>query len=245
MSIPEPTAADRGISATLRDIEPVDRLLRRIKELDAGPTSTLLDLGCGTGYLTVRNGEIVGADTLIGVDMDPERLATAAGRGVKTIMADLGGGQVALDDASADVATSFGVLAYLPLYDTLVGEAARLVRDGGWFLLSMPNLGSYTNRFALLFGYQPREVEISGIHPAGIVSFQRRNAALPELGAHLHAATLRCMRELLGFNGFDVVEVLPLSPSIDRGAVRVADRFFGRFPSWSRRFAMLARRRPR
>jgi hypothetical protein len=58
----------------------------------------------------------------------------------------------------------------------------------------------------------------------------------------LHAATLRCMKELLDLNGFDVELVRGFSPRPFRNpALR---RAASHFPSLSRRFLILARKRP-
>jgi hypothetical protein len=81
--------------------------------------------------------------------------------------------------------------------DNLISESFRVLATGGNFILSMPNLGSYINRLALLLGYQPRDVEISSVYHSGI---------LPQyIGGwfgHLHSATLRAMKELLALYGF-------------------------------------------
>jgi hypothetical protein len=58
----------------------------------------------------------------------------------------------------------------------------------------------------------------------------------------LHGATLRCMRELLGDYGFETEMVRGFAPGPRRRPV--VDGIASCFPSLSRRFLILARKRP-
>jgi hypothetical protein len=58
----------------------------------------------------------------------------------------------------------------------------------------------------------------------------------------LHAATLRCMKELLDLYGFDVAVVRGFSPRPFKNAA--LRRAASHLPSLSRRFLILARKRP-
>lgn len=239
-------ADDYEISATVRDLGQLHRALRRLEELPEGRRpKSLLDLGCGIGGLTLHVATRLGIEETIGVDSDSDRLQRAAARGVKTIHANLNADPLPVADASIGLVTSFGVFEHLVFYDNTVAEAARVLQDRGWFLLSMPNLGSYLNRAALLLGFQPREVEISRQVSAGLMPLYR-NA--PSKGAplgHVHAATLRGMRELLDHFGFRTVTVEGFSPDFGSLAIRLLDTVLGNIPALSRRFIILAERRPR
>lgn len=242
----ELTDDDYDISATVRDLGRLRRVMRRLEHLpEQQRPRSLVDLGCGIGGLTLYVAERLGIEDTTGVDIDADRLERAAARGVKTIKANLNTDQLPIADASIGLVTSFGVFEHLIFYDNTVAEAARLLRDGGWFLLSMPNLGSYLNRAALLLGFQPREVEISRQVSAGLMPLYR---GAPSRGAplgHLHAATLRSMRQLLDHFGFKVVAVEGFSPDFGSVTVRLLDLVFGNIPSLSRRFIILAKRKPR
>jgi len=247
------TEDDYWYSATVRDLRPLNRMLSRLELLPAArrPRS-LVDLGCGLGGLTLHVASRLGISEPIGVESVPAILERASSRGVKAIQADLNFDPVPLTDASIDLVTSFGVFEHLQLYDNLMTEAARILKDGGWFLLSMPNLGSYVNRVALLLGFQPQEVEVSSRVSAGVLPFYRHSwTSGAPLGhghpgeAHLHAATLRCMRELLVRFGLTVVAAQGLSPGSGSRAVKLLDAIFGHVPALSRRFIILAERMPR
>jgi ubiquinone/menaquinone biosynthesis C-methylase UbiE len=243
---PELTHDDYLISATVRDLGRLRKVLRRLEALpEEQRPKSLLDLGCGIGGLTLYIANRLGIEELIGVDMDADRLETAASRGVRTMNVDLNTDPLPLSDASIGLVTSFGVFEHLFFYDNTIAEAARVLEDGGWFLLSMPNLGSYLNRAALLLGFQPREVEVSREVSAGLMPMYRKAPSKGVPLGHVHAATLRSMRELLAHYGFRLATVEGFSPDFGSLAVRLLDAVFGNIPSLSRRFIILAQRRPR
>jgi trans-aconitate methyltransferase len=231
---------DLGISAQARAMPDLDRMLDDLAKR-SGPISSLLDVGCGMGALTRRIGARLGIDRLIGLDCDLDRLAAAAARGIEAHEVDLETGDIPEPSGSVGLVTCFGVLAYLALYDQVLAETARVLEDGGWFLFSMPNLASHQNRLAILLGYQPSQVDVSSpFRGAGTLRKRPLNRqGMPPL---LHAATLRCMKELLDLYGFDVEIVRGFSPRPFRNpALR---RAASHFPAWSRRFLILARKRP-
>jgi SAM-dependent methyltransferase len=232
---------DLGISAQARALSDLDRMLDELSRRSARPVGALLDVGCGMGALTGRIGEHLGAERLIGVDCDLDRLGVAARRGIETHALDLERDAIPVASNSVGLVTCFGVLAYLSLYDQVLGESARVLEDDGWFLFSMPNLASHQNRLAILFGYQPSQVDVSSPF-RGAGTFHRKSLNRQGMPPLLHAATLRCMKELLDLYGFDVEIARGFSPRpFNNAALR---RAASQFPSGSRRFMIRARKRP-
>jgi SAM-dependent methyltransferase len=231
---------DLGISAQARAMPDLDRMLARVAERTTEPIGALLDIGCGMGALTVRMGRRLGIERLLGVDCDLERLGTAAGRGIETHALDLETDAIPVASGSVGLVTCFGVLAYLSLYDQVMAETARVLEDGGWFLFSMPNLASHQNRLAILFGYQPSQVDVSSPY-RGVGTLRKKALNRQGMPPLLHAATLRCMKELLDLYGFDVEIVRGFSPRPFRNAA--LRRAASHFPALSRRFLILARKR--
>jgi SAM-dependent methyltransferase len=233
-------ASDLGISAQARALPDLDRMLDGLARRAAVPPRTLLDIGCGMGALTRHIGGRLSVERLIGVDIDPDRLVVAAARGLETHVVELEDGTIPVPSGSVDLVTCFGVLAYLPLYDQTLAETARVLAEGGHFLFSMPNLASHQNRLALLLGYQPSQVDVSSPF-RGTGTLRRQSLNRQGMPPLLHAATLRCMRELLDDYGFDVVLARGFSPRPFRNGV--LRRAASHVPSWSRRFLVLARKR--
>lgn len=236
------TAADQGISVQARSIRDLDRVLDRLVRRDPLGRGTLADLGCGMGALADHVGDRLGITELIGVDLDADRLKAAAARGLRPLLLDLNEEPLPLATGSVRVVTCFGLLAYLTLYDNVLSEASRVLDDGGWLLVSMPNLGSYASRISLLLGYQPFAVAVSRHRQAGTLKRRRDGRVSANMPPLLHGATLRCMRELLDDYGFDTEVVRGFVPRHCRRPL--IDDLASRLPSLSRRFLILARKRP-
>ncbi|MGH9021486.1 MAG: class I SAM-dependent methyltransferase, partial [Acidimicrobiia bacterium] len=194
------------------------------------------------GGLAHYIGERLGLDDLFGVDLDAERLKAAASRGLRPLLLDLNEDPLPLESGTVNVVTCFGLLAYLSLYDNVLSEASRVLDDGGWLLVSMPNLASYTNRISLLLGYQPHAVAVSRLREAGKIHGRRGELTSANMPPLLHGATLRCMRELLDDYGFDVVTVRGFTPWPRKRLF--IDSLLASVPAMSRRFLVLARKRP-
>ncbi|RLE90890.1 MAG: class I SAM-dependent methyltransferase [Thermoprotei archaeon] len=224
-------------SATLQDLTSLIKALSHIKK--EGSFRRMLDLGCGYGGLTKYVADFLGIYEIYGIDIDEQRLEKAKKRGIKVYKVDLNNEPLPFPNNYFDVVTSFGVLEHLTSYDNIIAEAHRVLTKKGYFIISMPNLASWVNRIALLLGYQPRDVEISQRISPGI---------LPLYGGggigHIHSATLKAMKELLEFYGFDIVLVKPLAPKIKNKLVLVIDKVLGRFASLSRRFIIIAKPKP-
>lgn len=239
------TERDWQVSATVRDLDKLDESVQLMADLpiERRPGS-LLDLGCGIGGLSKWIAGRLGIDDIHGVDMDEERLEISRSRGLETYKLDLNTDRLPFDDQRFGLVTSFGAFEHLLWYDNTVSETSRVLEDRGFFLLSMPNLGAYTNRIAILFGRQPRDVEISQDVLAGVLpQYKGKHGGKPL--AHVHSATYRAMVDLLEHHDLEVVHATGFSPDAGVKWLPVLDAIFERFPSISRRFVMLARRRPR
>lgn len=234
---------DYIISATSKDLRSVDRILALIRsEKDF---QKMLDVGCGRGGLTRYVSAVLGISEIHGIDIDEKRLDVARNRGIIVHKIDVNTEMFPFPDQYFDLVTSFGVIEHLVYYDNLIREAYRVLKKNGFFILSMPNLGSYINRVALLLGYQPRDVEISREIVPGILPIYGQERC----AFHLHSATLQAMKELLNFYNFQIISIKPLSPSektaqnrLRTKIVYILDKTLGKFSSLSRRFIILAKK---
>jgi len=116
------TLASWGYDAPWR----VAELLLRTLPADRA-AETVLDAGCGTGL----------AGRLLGVDLSPDSVALAAGRGTYDDVA-VGNLQQPLeyDDDSVDGVVCVGVLTYVPDVAAIWGEFCRITRRGGAIVLT-------------------------------------------------------------------------------------------------------------
>ena len=112
------------------------RALRRLVPLPVAGR-TVLDAGCGAGaqceWLLDRGAEV------IGIDLSPAMVAEAVtrcrGRG-RFHVADLGG-PLGVESRSVDGITSSLVLHYLQDWAVPLRSFARILRPGGWVVLSL------------------------------------------------------------------------------------------------------------
>jgi len=106
---------------------------------------TLLDVGCGRGqlwpFLADRFERYLGADVLR-YDGFP-----AVGEFHRV---DLDSGRVALPDGSADVVAAVETIEHLENPRAFVRELVRLVRPGGWVVVTTPNQLSVLSKLTLL-----------------------------------------------------------------------------------------------
>ena len=231
----ELTHEDFATSATSQDLKNLNKVLNLLKDTRM---SKMIDIGCAYGGLTSYVAQYLGLDDVSGVDDDEERLHQARSRGIHTYELDMNDASLPFQDGYFDLITCFGVLEHLVYFDNFLSESYRVLNKGGHIILAMPNLASYINRMALLFGYQPRDVEISRKILPGTLPFYPKG-----FFGHVHSATLRAVKQMMQYYGFHIIKVKPSSPYQWRKLIKVMDNFFSFSPSLSRRFIILGMKR--
>lgn len=160
----------------------------------------------------------------------------ASSRGLEVFNVNVEDEPLPMDDDSIDLVIAFGLIEHLRYYDNLFEEVSRVSRDG-WFWIATPNLASWVNRFALLTGYQPRNVEVSQQRAVGTLPIYKDHKTIN----HVHAPTCGALLELFEHYGFDPVDIVSLTPYQRSRLVALLDTLFGVRTSWSRRIAVLTR----
>ncbi len=229
------SAEDIALNSTLQSFERIRGQLR-ILESERRSIETILDVGCNRGGFVSALAAHLGAETVYGIDIDSEMLEHAESRGIETFAVDVESEPFPHADDSVDLVISFGLLEHLQYYDTFFSEVDRVL-DNGWFWVTTPNLGSWLNRLALLFGYQPRNVEVSRERAVGTFPVYDRDEFLN----HVHAPTYRALIELLELYGFQPIKSAPLMP-YQRGKLdTLCDSLFSARIGFSRRVSVLSK----
>lgn len=98
-----------------------------------------LDVGCNTGYGTIRFAPVAGR--VVGVDVSPRAIDAARQRAPegRPEFVQTSGFELPFPAASFDLVTSFQVLEHVPDPVKFLRELARVLRPGGTVILATPN----------------------------------------------------------------------------------------------------------
>ena len=112
-----------------------------------------LDLGCDDGTLTIEMGKRIGAESISGVEIVDSRIELAEEKGVKVRKFDLNG-EFEFESNSVDVIHSNQVIEHLCNSDKFISEIYRVLKKGGYAVISTENASSWCNIFASIMGWQ-------------------------------------------------------------------------------------------
>ncbi|MDP8234749.1 MAG: class I SAM-dependent methyltransferase [Candidatus Erginobacter occultus] len=194
-----------------------------------------LDCGCSDGSRTVKLAERLKTGRLAGVEIVDELTRKAEESQVEVFRSDLND-LIPCPDGSFDVVTALEVIEHLHRPDTFLKELRRVLKPGGYAVLSTENLASWHNIFALFWGWQPfslsqfSETRAALGNPWGLDRGEGWNPAL-QLPSFRHCLVLsyRGLKELFQAHGFVVEKVsgagyYPLPPPMARMSARIDPR---------------------
>ena len=173
--------------------------------LETDESARVLDLGCGDGSFTVELGKKVATTELHGIEIDEESIQQCEAKGITAYRADLNE-PMPLDSDSSDVVCASQVLEHLHHTDLFIKEIYRILKGGGYALISTPNLASAYNILCLVLGWQPLTCFVSDevydlANPFGLRRGVKREAAG---SGHLRVPTCRRLKELFEYHGYEV-----------------------------------------
>jgi len=113
-----------------------------------------IDMGCGQGEFL----EASGADghTSMGLDFWASNAQVVAEAGRPALAADLNKG-LPFRDGALDGATLIEVIEHIVRAEDLVAELGRVIRPGGWLIVTTPNVVHLTYRIRTLTGHPPKQ----------------------------------------------------------------------------------------
>ncbi|NUN98155.1 MAG: methyltransferase domain-containing protein [Candidatus Omnitrophica bacterium] len=189
-----------------------DRLNREqiLELLEPNSNAALLDLGCDNGDWTLALGKRIGTADLHGLDVVGERLEEAARRGIQTHQGDLNG-ILPFADSSFDGVHANQVIEHLADTDRFLAEIVRILKPGGYCVLSTENLASWCNLASLALGWQPfslTNVSASRLGIGNPLAINRGQSTQYTSWLHLRVFAYRGLVELLEGHGLRVERVL-------------------------------------
>lgn len=105
-----------------------------------GPTSSVLEVGCGRGATTALIKERFGCRT-VGIELNPEAAAAAGSRLDRVIRGDV---QTVEPGETFDAIVAFELFEHLSDGQAFLERAAGWLRPGGRMVFSVPNVGHYS-----------------------------------------------------------------------------------------------------
>lgn len=188
----------------------VDLLNRKtvLDLIEVNDKAKILDLGCSDGLFALRIAEKANTKEIFGIEFLKEAAQRAARRGIKVCQADLNR-TLPLAAESFDVVHANQVIEHLSETDRFIKEVYRILKPGGYAVISTPNLASLHNIFSLILGKQPFAAHVSNEVIVG-------NSLDPKCGmlhasrgeVHLRIFTSASLPELFSYHGFDVEQLI-------------------------------------
>uniref|UniRef100_A0A7J3YTP9 Class I SAM-dependent methyltransferase n=1 Tax=Ignisphaera aggregans TaxID=334771 RepID=A0A7J3YTP9_9CREN len=185
----------------VRQRETLKALISFLRKTPLPKPQKYLDLGCGDGSFTLKVAEVLNASEIYGVDVASEVLSQAEGKGIKTFVIDLNTSRLPFADGEFDIITAFEVIEHLWNTDNMISEAFRVLKRGGLFILTTPNLASWVNRLLILFGYLP-------VHYGCSLKYELEKRPLQSTVdpcEHVRLYTFKTLKKHLEVYGFRVV----------------------------------------
>lgn len=178
------------------------------KLLERNPRARVLDLGCDDGELVKERIEkFVGSQDIWGVDIDQKVLNKAQKRGIKVSCRDLNNQKLPFKNNFFDVVEANQVIEHLWNTDIFLEEIYRVLKHGGYLLISTENLSSWHNLFSLLLGFQAPSQDISSKFRVGNPFSLCQDRPRPWT-AHQRVFTTEGLKQLLKAYKFKIEKVM-------------------------------------
>lgn len=129
-------------------------ILKILNEIKLPKDPILLDLGCDDGMWTIDVAKAAGTKKIIGIEIVKKRGRLAEEKGIDVIYSDLGK-NLPLSDSSVDLIHANQVIEHLTNTDKFTSEISRVLKTGGFAVISTEILSSWHNIFALSLGFNP------------------------------------------------------------------------------------------
>lgn len=143
--------------------------LRTISVLGSavGPGTKWIDLGAGSGIIplilarigcqitAVDNWDAYAPELHNDLGTKSEICTRLTQAGVEIIESTIGSHRIPAPDQSFDVVSAYDVLEHLTCPNALLSEAYRLLRPGGYLILTTPNTANLRNRVGTIVGSSP------------------------------------------------------------------------------------------
>jgi SAM-dependent methyltransferase len=178
----------------------------------------ILELGCGRGGYLRNVSNRLNARFVVGVDFSKASLLGS--EVLSPLIYNIEEGDLPLKDETFDLVLLLDVIEHLFDPDHVLDEILRVLKRGGYVIITTPNLASWYNRLCLLFGWQPFWTEVSTKFVIGNPLRERRashESLMPS--GHLRVFTPFALKRLLELHNFSIEIMSGYPPNEDFGLI--------------------------
>lgn len=165
-----------------------------------------LEIGAGPAPLLKYLDQVPSKNKIV-MDL-PGELAVGRSMGYRCLEQDAGAEKWDLPDRSVDVVVSDQCIEHIPNTDHFIGEASRVLKKKGIFLISTPNQGALLYILYLLFTVNPPMNNVSDqFMELGNPFHPDRFKGKEEYAGHAHLRlfSTRAMNDMLRVYGFKIL----------------------------------------
>lgn len=164
----------------------------------------ILDIGCDNGEILIdRVKGKISNPKIYGLDIDPGKVKKSKKLGVIAQRANVEN-RFPYKDNNFDLVSANQIIEHLLNVDGFLQEINRVLRPGGYLVLSTENLSSWHNLFALALGWQAFSQHISKIKNVGNPMRGAKYTDYELSGMHIKIFTPRGLKELVKLHGFKI-----------------------------------------
>jgi len=124
-----------------------------LKLLQKKSDCNLLDLGCDDGTWTMQLANMLDTKNIFGIEVVDDRIKIAESKNIKVIKSDLNR-TFPYESDFFDVVHANQVIEHITNLDNFIKEIRRVLKPGGYAIISTENASSWHNIFASIMGWQ-------------------------------------------------------------------------------------------
>ena len=221
----------------------------------------LLDVGCGDGKYALAFQKAFGIDEFFGIDMGEEAVKMAGSSSINMSCMDLNKTGMPYQDNYFDMVFAGEIIEHLLSPDNLLIEVHRVLRSGGYFVVTTPNIANWYDRIILLVGWQPYSIPTHSVcRGVGTFMSKARDTTIRDYRyifttsgcglAHIQFFTYRSLKALMKMHGFEVLNIwgisaeqftFPINSLIRKVAIRMDSVISNLFVSLASGLVVVAR----
>lgn len=210
---------------------------RRLAFIPRKTFGKVLDIGCEDGSLSRRIAKRHGSQ-VYGLDHNPEYIKGM--KGIRAMLWDINQG-LPYPDEMVDLVFAGEIIEHTFDPDFFLEEIKRVLKPGGYVVITTPNLASWHNRIMLLLGIQPYGMESSTMD--GKVGFgPLKRFKTSEVTGHVHLFTANALKDLFVLHGFYVEKLEGCASSFFPEPIFTLEKWLEVFPSLSSKLLLCVRK---